>query len=181
MSDLTSRMGISRQSLYDTYGDKRSLFAAVLDRYREMVGTKVAELECEDAALPEVEGYLTTLAGMLQKDGERRACLFATTTMEDGMSEEQFASRLMAHRERLENAFRHALGNARQLGQVSADLEVKKYARYLCGFAQGLSLMVMSGAPGRELQESIEIALSDASSQNAGGVMLVSSASTRSR
>ncbi len=33
-ADLTSELGVSRQSLYDTYGDKQTLFHAALSRYR---------------------------------------------------------------------------------------------------------------------------------------------------
>ncbi len=34
-SDLTSTLGISRQSLYDTYGDKQTLFETALKRYMD--------------------------------------------------------------------------------------------------------------------------------------------------
>ncbi len=37
MQNLVDRMGISRQSLYDTYGNKRELFEAALKKYREEV------------------------------------------------------------------------------------------------------------------------------------------------
>jgi TetR/AcrR family transcriptional repressor of nem operon len=37
MQDLVERMRISRQSLYDTYGNKRELFEAALSRYRDEV------------------------------------------------------------------------------------------------------------------------------------------------
>src|SRR5258707_1008910 len=32
-ADLTKELGVSRQSLYDTYGDKQTLFHAALKRY----------------------------------------------------------------------------------------------------------------------------------------------------
>src|SRR5512135_699885 len=34
-SDLTAELGVSRQSLYDTYGDKQNLYQAALKRYLE--------------------------------------------------------------------------------------------------------------------------------------------------
>ena len=33
--DLVEHMGINRGSLYDTFGDKRTLFLAAVDRYLE--------------------------------------------------------------------------------------------------------------------------------------------------
>src|SRR5436305_13985260 len=41
MQDLVKRMGINRQSIYDTFGDKHSLFLQSLDRYREIESRKL--------------------------------------------------------------------------------------------------------------------------------------------
>src|SRR5215208_4537603 len=44
VGDLVKHMGINRQSLYDTFGDKHTLYLAALDRYREVEGRKLFEL-----------------------------------------------------------------------------------------------------------------------------------------
>src|ERR1700730_2144482 len=44
IQDLVKRMGINRQSLYDTFGDKHTLYLQALDRYREVEGRKIVEL-----------------------------------------------------------------------------------------------------------------------------------------
>src|SRR5215212_5927342 len=44
VGDLVEHMGINRQSLYDTFGDKHSLYLQALDRYREVEGRKMFEL-----------------------------------------------------------------------------------------------------------------------------------------
>jgi len=41
IQDLVKHMGINRQSIYDTFGDKHSLFLQSLDRYREIQAPKV--------------------------------------------------------------------------------------------------------------------------------------------
>src|SRR4029077_8154543 len=41
IQDLVKHMGINRQSIYDTFGDKHSLFLESLDRYREIQSRKV--------------------------------------------------------------------------------------------------------------------------------------------
>ena len=38
---LMKAMGIARQSLYDTFGDKRGLFFAAVDRYDRVVTAKL--------------------------------------------------------------------------------------------------------------------------------------------
>src|SRR5713226_921489 len=44
IQDLVKRMGINRQSLYDTFGDKHALYLQALDRYRDVEGGKMIEL-----------------------------------------------------------------------------------------------------------------------------------------
>src|SRR6266852_1410049 len=44
IQDLVKHMGINRQSLYDTFGDKHALYLQALDRYREVEGRKLLEL-----------------------------------------------------------------------------------------------------------------------------------------
>src|SRR3984893_15939871 len=44
IQDLVKHMGINRQSLYDTFGDKHALYLQALDRYHEVHGRKVSEL-----------------------------------------------------------------------------------------------------------------------------------------
>src|ERR1051325_11856562 len=41
---LVEHMGINRQSIYDTFGDKHSLFLQALDRYRETQSRRVFEI-----------------------------------------------------------------------------------------------------------------------------------------
>src|SRR5438270_3476195 len=42
--DLVKHMGINRQSIYDTFGDKHSLFLQALDRYREIQRRRIFEV-----------------------------------------------------------------------------------------------------------------------------------------
>ena len=48
MKDLVANMGVHKGSLYDTFGDKRSLYLKTLDRYCEMMGGKRADARLKD-------------------------------------------------------------------------------------------------------------------------------------
>src|SRR5512134_1716882 len=59
IQDLVDRLGVNRQSLYDTYGGKDQLFLAALERYREIQGTPVRRLlEREGPALEVLGEFL---------------------------------------------------------------------------------------------------------------------------
>jgi TetR/AcrR family transcriptional regulator, transcriptional repressor for nem operon len=42
MTDLVKHMGIHRRSLYDTFGDKHTLFLMALDRYDSKINASLA-------------------------------------------------------------------------------------------------------------------------------------------
>ncbi|MEM7312514.1 MAG: helix-turn-helix domain-containing protein [Planctomycetota bacterium] len=44
IAELTEELGIGRQSLYGTFGDKRALFLASLERYQDQVMSQVLGL-----------------------------------------------------------------------------------------------------------------------------------------
>ena len=53
IEDLVKHMGINRQSLYDTFGDKHRLYLLALDRYREVEGRRMLDIACHcDHASP---------------------------------------------------------------------------------------------------------------------------------
>lgn len=41
MQDLVNHMGVHRRSIYDTFGDKHTLFMKALERYDEIVETQI--------------------------------------------------------------------------------------------------------------------------------------------
>src|SRR5260370_37968341 len=44
IQDLVRHMGINRQSIYDTFGDKHALYLQALDRYRAVESRRLIEL-----------------------------------------------------------------------------------------------------------------------------------------
>src|ERR1043166_8391314 len=83
MQNLVEHMGISRQSLYDTFGDKHSLYLEALDRYQEVESRKLIELLERPGSVKKALRQLFTgvVEGSLC-DGQRRGCL-----MNNAMSE----------------------------------------------------------------------------------------------
>src|SRR5690554_2174816 len=83
MAKLLEFMGISRQSLYDTYGDKHSLFLAVVDRYRCTTQTRLGELAAGNApALDEIRDVFAWAAREVFEHPDHRSCLMANAAIE---------------------------------------------------------------------------------------------------
>src|SRR6266480_6213904 len=67
VGDLEEATGLSRSSLYMTFGSKRDLFAAALRVYLDtFVDRLLGPLESKDAGVREIVGYFKTLATLFK-------------------------------------------------------------------------------------------------------------------
>jgi TetR/AcrR family transcriptional regulator, transcriptional repressor for nem operon len=72
LGELCGRMRIARQSLYDTYGDKHSLFMAALERYRDdALDAVAAAFDGAITGRDAIELFLATATGAPRSE---RAC-----------------------------------------------------------------------------------------------------------
>lgn len=156
MEQLTGVMGISRQSLYDTFGDKHRLFLAAMDAYCAMLeAAMLGPLTAPDAGLQALHDTAMGIVDFLIQYPKRRACLMANTTLELAPHDAIVAAKVRQHMDKMAAAFRHALVNAKARGEINAAADVDALARYLVGMAHGLMVMAKSGASREMLTEMV--------------------------
>lgn len=156
--DLVAAMGIGRQSLYDTYGDKQSLFVAALDSYQErMVGPVLAKLDAPQAGLAEIRSYFNKVVRNFTA-GSRRACLMINSTVELVAKEEAVSQSVGRHLARLHQVFTRALSQGGERGEIPA-LDVKAVAWVLTNTAVGLGVLAKGGTPRPALQSVVDSVL----------------------
>ena len=138
VEDLARSMGIGRQSLYDTFGDKHALFTEALELYRrERSG---AVIRC----LSEAVDPLSAIRGLFHAIAEepievkKRGCLIVNTAMEV-CPRDASISRLVSENQRLlRDALRCALVRAERKGDLPSGANPEKLSRYLLTSIQGL-------------------------------------------
>src|SRR3977135_2157179 len=83
IQDLIKHMGINRQSLYDTFGDKHALYLQALDRYREIESRKLLDLleRCGSVKRALRRLFARVVEGSLCA-GERRGCFLGNAMSE---------------------------------------------------------------------------------------------------
>ena len=160
LADLESYLGLGRQSLYDTFGDKHSLFLKALERYRRNVAEGVlAQLDAPGAGLDAVRAYFKATIEMLTGQGPRRACLIANTIVERGSEDPDALLRCNHARGALERSLRRALAQAKARGEVPQTLDVEAAATLLVVQSYGLNVLAKTGVPAAELHAAVEVLL----------------------
>ena len=158
--DLLEEMGIGRGSMYDTFGDKRALFLAALDRFEE---TRVSRAdEILEGSASAVEGirrlFETTIEGLVSYE-PRRGCLMANTAVELAPHDEQVAGRISRYVRRTEDAFERALVRGRATGEIPADKDPKALAHFLVSTLHGVRVLARAGVDRAVLDDSVRTAL----------------------
>ena len=158
---LTGRMGINRQSLYDTFGDKHMLYLQALDRYREVETRKSIELLESARSVKKV--LQEFFAGVIEEavcDRERRGCFMGNAMSELAGRCKQTAVRTAGNLAAMEGAFHNALLRGKRSGELKGVRDPRAVARFLCCNLQGLVLMSKVTADRRFLEDIVKVMLS---------------------
>ena len=136
ISDLTAAMGINRFSLYDTFGDKHTLYLKALDFYNErFVEPMVQKINAIDT----MDGIEAFFGGLIDYQGScsgKPCCMMQKASVSMALADEGAKERVACARGRIHAAFHDALERVRRSGQLRADLDLDDTA-WLIMIAQG--------------------------------------------
>lgn len=161
MAKLLEFMGISRQSLYDTYGDKHSLFLAAVDRYRGNVQIELRRIiASEDSPLAGIRAVFAWVNQAVVETPEHRSCLMANSALELGQRDPEVRERVAEHLREVEEVFFSTLERGRETGEIEGERDTRALARFLTNAIHGLGILARGGATSPVLRDSITTTLS---------------------
>ena len=118
--DLAARMGITSTSLYNAFGDKRSLFRKVLERYAECsTRARIARLESTLAPKQAVRAFLTEIVERSLDDRDRRGCLLVNSALEVAPHDPELGAAVADRLGEIEAFFRRSISAALTNRRVS--------------------------------------------------------------
>jgi TetR/AcrR family transcriptional repressor of nem operon len=139
---LVSRMGIQRGSLYATFGDKRALFFAAIQRYDRVVTARLlATLDESTSGKAAIERFFRLKVELATAPGRPRGCLVTNSAAELASRDRATGHRVGAVLTRIEAAFHRAVVRAQKAGEINPRRSARALARFLTSSAQGLSVM----------------------------------------
>jgi len=141
MAELLQTMGIGRQSLYDTFGDKRTLFLEVMDHYfRDRIAPNLALLRAPGSPLGNLHHMLSSLGAQMQRDGFN-GCLVGNCSAETARTDPELRKRVASYFGAIEDAYCEVLTAASEAGEIAGHLDPRSLAKLLMNTTQGMALM----------------------------------------
>lgn len=156
--DLMEAMNIGRQSMYDTFGDKRALFLKALEFYsQENTAVIVAELQKPGSPLGNVRNALMQFA--TRKDlSSADGCMGINAICEFGLQDGEVLQLRRGAATGLRRALLANLKRARVEGELSADTEIDALADFFEVTLAGIRIAAKAGMSRTALKRLAETA-----------------------
>jgi len=159
VADLTGTLGISRPSLYAAFGDKQSLFRAVLERYAAGPAGYVATALGQPTAREVAEQVLNGAADLQASSRNPGGCLTVNGAIACGDEAEPVRQALNAHRTAGVALLRRRLEQAKAQHDLPQDSDPAALARFLAAVVYGMAVLASGGASRKELERVIRTAM----------------------
>lgn len=141
LAELLKNMGISRKSMYDTFGNKQSLFLKALEHYAQTRLRRIREqLLSSGSPLSNIEQFLQDMQAMHGTSGST-GCLIGTSTADFNTDDVEIAPILRSYFNRLENIYCEAISQAQAAGELNPKVAPRDLARMLLCTTQGMALV----------------------------------------
>lgn len=159
MQDLVKYMGIHRRSLYDTFGDKHTLFIKALDHYNEIITTRI---ENEVSQQHSVKDAIKQLFNMIIVRDKQQlvGCLTVNTAVELSLHDEQAAEKVTESFSMTELLLNNLVQKGQTAGEISKHLDAKKTSEFLHNSLVGLRVMTKTTDDTEKLNNIIDMTLS---------------------
>ncbi|NEZ64405.1 TetR/AcrR family transcriptional regulator [Leptolyngbyaceae cyanobacterium CCMR0082] len=141
LSQLLKQMGIGKKSLYDTFGNKQSLFLKALEHYAHTTLRDIRKrLSAEGSALNNIKQLLLDWQTMHGRPGSC-GCMLGTNIADFNTDDEAIAKVMRGYLCQLEDTFSNALIRAQKAGELSPNKNPRDLARLLLCTTQGIALL----------------------------------------
>ncbi|MEO1403333.1 MAG: TetR/AcrR family transcriptional regulator [Cyanobacteria bacterium J06635_1] len=141
LSELLKTMGIGKKSLYDTFGNKRSLFLKALEHYAQTTIREMrSHISTEGSPLENLKQLFLEWQET-HAQPRSRGCMFGTNIADFNTDDEEIARVMRGYLRQMEDVFYTALARAQKAGELSSAINPRDHARLLLCTAQGLALI----------------------------------------
>ncbi len=145
MQDLVDSLGISRSSLYDTYGDKHALFIKALEKYKESASGEMSSIVSNSVSAKEaIKQLFAFTTRELLSDEQHKGCFMVNSAIEVAPHDKEVSDMICQNDQQVENAFYQAIKKGQESGEVTSKQNARALARFIVNTVKGLRVSAKS-------------------------------------
>jgi TetR/AcrR family transcriptional repressor of nem operon len=154
--DLVTHLGLSRSSLYDTFGDKQKLFSQSLQRYQKQSQDQIVKLLEESKNIKETlhDIFKQAVIESLQ-DRITKGCFMVNSSVELAMHDEEIAKIVKSNSQKMEEVFTIAVRKGQDSGHISNAKDARVLARFIFNTYSGIRVLARAGERDKQVYDDI--------------------------
>jgi TetR/AcrR family transcriptional repressor of nem operon len=147
MQDLVDGLGISRSSLYDTFGDKHALYIKALDSYQKFGGNQMCDIINNTASAKEaIKKLLELTMRDLLNDEQRKGCFMVNAEIELASHDAEVKTVICRNEQQFENAVLRAIKKGQDSGEIRNTQDPLALARFIMNAVRGMQVSAKATA-----------------------------------
>jgi TetR/AcrR family transcriptional repressor of nem operon len=159
--DLVDELGISRSSLYDTYGDKYQLFKNSLLQYRkQFAGAMIEMIDTSDDFGKTLKDIFQYVVNESLQQKYSKGCFMVNSSVELAPHNLEIAEIVNANMQDIEDALFRLIKKGQEVGQFSNSHTPRSLARFVFNAISGLRVASKSGAEKKVFDDIVKVTLS---------------------
>ncbi len=158
LTDLVEHMGVHRRSLYDTFGDKHTLFLKAMDRFRDKVNAELTgEVKRSKTATEALQLIFSFIIN--GEEDSPSGCLMVNSAVELAMRDTDVDLKSTESFALSEQLFKDIILWGQQDGEFSSDYKADDLAEHLHSVCVGLRVMTRTSMPKEKLHRIADLSI----------------------
>jgi len=156
ISDLTAAMGINRFSLYDTFGDKHTLYLKALESYERSVVEPILERIHSIEKLSDLENHFMGMIDYQREHADAPCCMIHKAAVSLPSSDHSACEQIKSTRSRLHDAFCDTFARLIEKGELRQGIQPEQAAWLIMFTKAGLTSYASSSVPTEQAKSAIK-------------------------
>jgi TetR/AcrR family transcriptional repressor of nem operon len=161
MQDLVDGLGISRSSIYDTFGDKHELYLKSLCAYRQtQTAIRDRILSAPVQAKVAIRQLMDLTIDQMIRDKQHKGCFLVNSAVETAPHDKETSAIICQNDQQVENAFYEVIKRGQTNGEIVSKQDPRALARFLFNNIVGIQVTGKSVTDKAAFNDIISLTLS---------------------
>lgn len=156
ISDLTAAMGINRFSLYDTFGDKHTLYLKALESYERAVVEPILERIHSIQTLSDLENHFMGMIDYQREHADAPCCMLQKAAISMPSSDQSTCDQVNSTRSRVHDAFCGTFTRLIAKGELRSGITAEQAAWLIMFTKAGLTSYATASVPTEQSKSAIK-------------------------
>ncbi|MBT2558780.1 TetR/AcrR family transcriptional regulator [Hymenobacter sp. ISL-91] len=160
LTELLTATGLSKSSLYATFGSKRELFMAAFDTYRQDRARAAHHVLEQGPVRPAIDAFFHQLFANVNDAEPAFGCMSINQAVELAPHDAEVRQRVVQDLQSMENLLTRTIERGQQSGALTSPRPARDLAKLLVLAFPGLQVMARAGYSTQQLNDSLQLLLS---------------------